>query len=152
MEACVGAHHLRRQFSALGHNARLMPAKFVRPYSKGQKNDYRDAEAVTRPTMKFVATKTIEQLDMQATHWIRDRLVSRRTSVVNQIRAYFLERGMAVRKGAAPLRAALPTIPTILAMRTDALSPRMLHLIEDLALDWRWLDERIEILTGETRI
>ncbi len=83
MEACVGAHHLSRQLRALGHDARLMPAKYVRPYSKGQKNDYRDAEAiaeaVTRPTMKFVATKTVEQLDMQAMHRVRDRLVSRCT-------------------------------------------------------------------------
>src|SRR6476646_4694340 len=63
MEACVGAHHLGRRLKALGHDARLMPAKYVRPYSKGQKNDFRDAEAVQRPTMKFVATKTVEQLD-----------------------------------------------------------------------------------------
>src|SRR5215813_76559 len=58
MEACVGAHHLSRKLQALGHQARLMPAKYVRPYSKGQKNDYRDAEAIAeavqRPTMKFV--------------------------------------------------------------------------------------------------
>jgi transposase len=62
MEACVGAHHLSRKLQMLGHDARLMPAKYVRPYSKGQKNDFRDAEAITeavqRPTMKFVATKT----------------------------------------------------------------------------------------------
>src|SRR5947208_5783915 len=62
MEACVGAHHLSRKLKALGHDARLMPAKYVRPYSKGQKNDFRDAEAIAeavqRPTMKFVATKT----------------------------------------------------------------------------------------------
>jgi transposase len=62
MEACVGAHHLSRKLKALGHDARLMPAKYVRPYSEGQKNDFRDAEtiaeAVQRPTMKFVATKT----------------------------------------------------------------------------------------------
>ena len=61
MEACVGAHHLSRKLQLLGHNARLMPAKYVRPYSKGQKNDFRDAEAIAeavqRPTMKFVATK-----------------------------------------------------------------------------------------------
>jgi transposase len=61
MEACVGAHHLSRKLQALGHDARLMPAKYVRPYSKGEKNDYRDAEAIAeavqRPTMKFVATK-----------------------------------------------------------------------------------------------
>jgi len=66
MEACVGAHHLSRKLRALGHDARLMPAKYVRPYSKGQKNDFRDAEAIAeavqRPTMKVVATKTAEQL------------------------------------------------------------------------------------------
>jgi transposase len=75
MEACVGAHHLSRKLKALGHDARLMPAKYVRPYSKGQKNDFRDAEAIAeavrRPTMKFVATKTAEQLDSQALHRVR---------------------------------------------------------------------------------
>src|ERR1700726_4619865 len=66
MEACVGAHNLSRNLASLGHDARLMPAKYVRPYSKGQKNDFNDAEAIAeavqRPTMKFVATKTAEQL------------------------------------------------------------------------------------------
>jgi transposase len=70
MEACVGAHHLSRRLKMLGHDARLMPAKYVRPYSKGQKNDFRDAEAIAeavqRPTMKFVATKTADQLDLRA--------------------------------------------------------------------------------------
>jgi len=69
MEACVGAHHLSRRLKALGHDARLMPARYVRPYSKGQKNDFRDAEAIAeavqRPTMKFVATKTADQLDLE---------------------------------------------------------------------------------------
>jgi transposase len=68
MEACVGAHHLSRKLQTLGHDARLMPAKYVRPYSKGQKNDFRDAEAIAeavqRPTMKFVATKIADQLDL----------------------------------------------------------------------------------------
>ena len=72
MEACVGAHHLSRKLQGLGHDARLMPAKYVRPYSKGQKNDFRDAEAIAeavqRPTMKFVAIKTADQLDLQALH------------------------------------------------------------------------------------
>src|SRR5438045_9785999 len=67
MEACVGAHHLSRKLNSLGHDARLMPAKYVRPYSKGQKNDFKDAEAIAeavqRPTMRFVANKTGEQLD-----------------------------------------------------------------------------------------
>jgi len=77
MEACVGAHHLSRKLQMLGHDARLMSAKYVRPYSKGQKNDFRDAEAITeavqRPTMKFVATKTTEQLDLQALHRVREQ-------------------------------------------------------------------------------
>ena len=98
MEACVGAHHLSRMLQMLGQDARLMPAKYVRPYSKGQKNDFRDveaiAEAVQRPTMKFVATKTAEQLDLQALHRVRERLVSQRTGIINQIRAFLLERGV----------------------------------------------------------
>ena len=92
MEACVGAHHLSRKLKTLGHNARLMPAKYVRPYSKGQKNDFRDAEAIAeavqRPTMKFVATKTADQLDLQALHRVRERLVGQRTGIINQIRAF----------------------------------------------------------------
>src|SRR5690242_3206507 len=150
MEACVGAHHLSRKLQALGHDARLMPAKYVRPYSKGQKNDFRDAEAIAeavqRPTMKFVATKTADQLDLQALHRVRERLVSQRTGIVNQIRAFLLERGIAVRQGLRFLRAELPGV---LATRSDVLSPRMLHLIEDLAGDWRRLDARIEGLSGE---
>ena len=150
MEACVGAHHLSRKLKALGHDARLMPAKYVRPYSKGQKNDFRDAEAIAeavqRPTMKFVATKTAEQLDLQALHRVRERLVSQRTGIINQIRAFLLERGIAVRQGLRFLRAELPRI---LATPPDVLSPRMVHIIEDLAGDWRRLDERIEVLSGE---
>jgi transposase len=96
----------------LGHDARLMPAKYVRPYSKGQKNDFRDAEAIAEavqhPTMKFVATKTAEQLDLQALHRVRERLVSQRTGIINQIRAFLLERGVAVRQGMRFLRAELP--------------------------------------------
>src|SRR6516162_5228762 len=150
MEACVGAHHLSRKLQALGHNARLMPAKYVRPYSKGQKNDFRDAEAIAeavqRPTMKFVATKTADQLDLQALHRVRERLVSQRTGIINQIRAFLLERSIAVRQGLRFLRAELPRI---LAMRSDVLSPRMLRVIEDLAGDWRNLDARIEGITSE---
>jgi len=150
MEACVGAHHLSRKLQMLGHDARLMPAKYVRPYSKGQKNDFRDAEAIAeavqRPTMKFVATKSADQLDLQALHRVRERLVSQRTGIINQIRAFLLERGVAVRQGLRFLRAELPDI---LARRTDALSPRMLRIIEDLAGDWHRLDERIEDLSAE---
>jgi transposase len=150
MEACVGAHHVSRKLQSQGHDARLMPAKYVRPYAKGQKNDSRDAEAIAeavqRPTMKFVATKTAEQLDLQALHRVRERLVSQRTGIINQIRAFLLERGVAVRQGLRFLRAELPII---LATRCDVLSPRMLRVIEDLANDWRRLDERIDGLSQE---
>ena len=96
--------------------------------------------------MKFVATKTADQLDLQALHRVRERLVGQRTSIINQIRAFLLERGIAVRQGLRFLRAELPGI---LATRNDVLSPRMLRIVEDLAADWRRLDERIEDLSGE---
>src|SRR6516164_8462180 len=150
MEACVGAHHLSRKLQVLGHNALVMPAKYVRAYSKGQKNDFRDAEAIAeavqRPTMKFVATKTADQLDLQALHRVRERLVRQRTGIINQIRAFLLERGIAVRQGQRFLRTELPSI---LAKRTDVLSSRMMRIIEDLAGDWRRLDERIEGLSAD---
>jgi transposase len=128
MEARVGSHHLRRTLGAFGHDARLMPANYVRPYSKGQKNEYLDAiaEAVQRPNMKFVATKTTDQLDLQSLHRVRERFVGQRTGIINQIRAFMLERGIAVRQGLP-----FPAGPT----RTDALSSRMLRILEDLSAD-----------------
>jgi transposase len=150
MEACVGAHHLARKLAALGHRPQLMPAKYVRPFARGQKNDFNDAEAIAeavqRPTMKFVAVKSTEQLDLQALHRVREKLVSQRTAVINQIRAFMLERGIAVRQGALALRRELGDL---LATRTDVLSPRMVHTIEDLADDWRHLDRRIENVSAE---
>jgi transposase len=150
MEACVGAHHLSRKLQSLGHDARLMPAKYVRPYAKGQKNDFGEtiAEAVLRPTMKFVATKTTEQLDLQALHRVREWLVSQRTGIINQIRAFLLERGVGVRQGIRFLRAELPRI---LATRSDVLSPRMVRIIEELAGDWHRLDQRIESLSTDIK-
>ena len=92
MEACAGAHHIGRQLQALGHDVRLIPAQYVKPFLKGHKNDYRDAEAIAeavqRPTMSFVAIKTPEQMDLLALHRVRSRLVSQRTGVTNQIRGF----------------------------------------------------------------
>ena len=96
--------------------------------------------------MKFVATRTADQLDLQALHRVRERLVSQRTGIINQIRAFLLERGIAVRQGQRFLRAELPRI---LASPPDVLSPRMVRIIEDLASDWRRLDERVEGLSNE---
>jgi transposase len=150
MEACAGSHHVSRKLIALGHDARLMPAKYVKPFLKGHKNDYRDAEAtaeaVQRPTMRFVATKTEEQLDLQALHRVRARLVAERTATVNEIRAFLLERGITLAQGIQRLRRALPDV---LAKGTDALSPRMIRIIEALAADWRRLDERVEEISTE---
>ena len=111
---------------------KLVPGQFVKPFLKGQKNDFRDAEAVAeavqRPIMRFVPTKSVDQLDLQALHRVRSRLVSQRTAIVNQILAFPLERGM--RQGLRFLRFALPDI---LAKRADTLTPRMAHMSEDLA-------------------
>ena len=96
--------------------------------------------------MKFVATKTADQLDLQALHRVRERLVSQRTGVVNQIRTFLLDRGVAIRQGLRVLRAELQVV---LATRCDVLAPRMVRIIEDLAGDWRRLDERIEALSDE---
>jgi transposase len=103
MEACCGAHHLGRLLRELGHEVRLMSPEYVRPYVKAHKNDERDAEAIaeaaTRPTMRFVELKSAEQLDMQTLHRVRDRLVSERTALINQLRAVLLERGFIAPKG-----------------------------------------------------
>jgi transposase len=153
MEACVGAHHLSRRLNAVGHDARLMPAKYVKAFLKGNKNDYRDAEAIAeavqRPTMRFVATKTTEQLDLQALHRVRSRLVSERTAIANEIRAFLLDRGIAVAQGLHRLRRALPEI---LATRTDMLAPRLLRILEDLVGDWRHLDQRIHTVSLDIQV
>ena len=150
MEACSGSHHIGRQLSARGHEVRLIPAQYVKPFLKGHKNDYRDAEAIAeavqRPTMNFVAIKTPEQMDLLALHRVRSRLVSQRTGVINQIRGFLIERGITVRQGVAPLHRALPDI---LSSRPEALSRRMVSLIADLMQDWRRLDERIEVVSNE---
>jgi len=101
MESCGGAHYLGSLLTAQGHQVRLIPGQFVRPFVKSNKNDYVDAEAIAeavqRPTMRFVPIKTTDQLDLQAVHRVRDRLISRRTGVINQLRAFLLERGITFR-------------------------------------------------------
>jgi transposase len=150
MEACSGAHHIGRQLEALGHDVRLIPAQYVKPFLKGHKNDYRDAEAIAeavqRPTMRFVRIKTPEQMDLLALHRVRSRFVSLRTGVINQIRGFLIERGITVRQGPVPLRKALPEI---LSSDAGTLSPGMVHVITDLAEDWRRLDERIATVSAE---
>src|ERR1700757_3692373 len=115
MEACGGSHFLGRALREQGHDVRLMPAQYVKPYVKRNKNDYIDAEAiaeaVTRPTMRFVPIKTDDQLDLQSLHRVRERWVKGRTAVINQIRGLLLERGITMRKGRKHLEASLPRHP-----------------------------------------
>ena len=150
MEACLSAHFVSRRLRALGFEPRIIPAIYVKPFAKGQKNDYNDAEAIAeaalRPNLKVVKEKTQHQLDLQACHRIRARLVSRRTATINQIRGFLIEQGIAVRAGAHALRNSLFAI---LQNRRDEISPRMSNLIVGLYEDWLWLDERIETITQE---
>ena len=150
IEAGLATHYVARELAALGHDVKQVPPTYAKPFRQAHKNDFRDAysvaEAVQRPTTRFVPAKTDEQLDLQALHRVRSRLVSERTAVINQIRGFLLERGIIVRQGLRFLRQALPDI---LAKRTDVLSPRMVRIVADLASDWRQLDERIEPVTDE---
>jgi transposase len=150
LEACLSAHFVSRTLRRLGHTPRIIPAMYVKPFTKGQKNDYNDAEAIAeaalRPNLRVVQEKTQDQLDLQALHRVRTRLVSRRTATINQIRAFLIEHGIAVRTGSGALRRSLFAI---LENRADELSPRMSDLIVGLYEDWLWLDERIETLTSE---
>jgi transposase len=114
MEACAGAHFLGRALRQQGHEVRLMPAQYVKPYVKTNKNDYIDAEAIAeavgRPRMRFVPIKSDEQLDMQSLHRARERWVRNRTALLNQIRGLLLERGITIRKGRRHAEEALPAI------------------------------------------
>lgn len=153
MEACLSAHFVSRTLRKLGFEPRIIPAFYVKPFLKGQKNDYNDAEAIAeaalRPNLRCVNEKTQDQLDLQALHRVRSRLVSRRTATVNQIRAFLIEQGITVRTGMSALRKSLFAI---LDNRTDEISPRMIDIIIGLYEDWLWLDERIESTSSEIEL
>jgi transposase len=145
MEACSGSHFLGRALREQGHEVRLIPAQYVKPYVKTNKSDYIDAEviaeAVQRPTMRFVPIKTEEQLDLQALHRVRERWVMRRTAVVNQIRGLLLERGLTLPKGRRHLEEA---IPGILADADRKFSDSFRVLLAQLSIELDQLTARIE--------
>jgi transposase len=107
IEACATSHHWARLLTALGHEVRLMPASYVKPYVKRQKNDASDAEAiceaVTRPTMRFVPTKSEEQQSVLMLHRVRELLIRQRTMLVNALRGHLAELGIITRQGATGL-------------------------------------------------
>jgi transposase len=114
MEACGSSHYWARKFQSYGHEVKLMSPQFVKPYVKSNKNDRNDAEAiceaVTRPNMRFVAIKSVEQQDIQSLHRIREGFIQRRTALANQIRGLLSEYGIIVAQGINVLRKALPLI------------------------------------------
>ena len=144
MEACGGAHFLGRALRDQGHEVRLMPAQYVKPYVKTNKNDFIDAEAiaeaVSRPRMRFVPIKTDDQLDMQSLHRVRERWVMRRTAIINQIRGLLLERGITLRSGRRHVDAALPGI---LEDATAKLSCALRTLLAQLKLELDQMAMRI---------
>ena len=140
MEACSGAHEWARQFTGLGHSARLMAAKFVAPYRKSGKNDGNDAEAiceaVTRPNMRFVPIKSIEQQAVLTLHRVRQGFVEERTATINRLRGLLAEFGQVLPQRTAEVRRRVPE----LLERLPALAA---HALGDLLAHLRLLDERI---------
>ncbi len=147
MESCSGSHFLGRALREQGHQVRLMPAQYVKPYVQTNKSDFLDAEAIAeavqRPRMRFVPIKTEEQLDWQALHRVRERWVMRRTAVVNQIRSLLLERGLTLPKGRSHVDHQLPRI---LEDAELPLSGSFRALLSQLQRELAQLTERIEQL------
>ena len=150
IEACSGAHFIGAALRDQGHDVRLIPAQFVKPFLKSNKNDFLDAEAiaeaVARKNMRFVPIKTDDQLDLQALHRVRDRLVNRRTALINQIRGFLLERGIVFAQGPANLRRQMPAI---LEDAEQKITPRMRNLLDHLWQEWKSLNAEIESISDE---
>ncbi|CAE6936128.1 IS110 family transposase ISPath1 [Paraburkholderia domus] len=142
MEACPGAHWLARKLDAMGHQAKLISAQYVRPFVKSNKNDYIDAEAIceaaSRPAMRFVEPRTEAQQLLAALHRAREGLVTERTATINRIHGVLLEFGIVI-----PLsRAMLRRLPDVLAVHD--LPPRLIQLIHRLHAHYRYLDQQID--------
>jgi transposase len=144
MEACTGAHHWARQLQQKGFTVRLLAPQFVKPYVKSNKNDATDAEAVceamSRPAMRFVAVKTLEQQDIQAVHRVRSALIVQRSAKANQIRGLVAEYGLVAPRELTQLRRA---VPLWLESAENGLSNRFRRLLAGLWQDLRVLDDRV---------
>ncbi|SAL05167.1 transposase [Caballeronia calidae] len=111
MEACAGAHHMARKLATFGHEVKLISPQFVRPFVKGNKNDFVDAEAIceaaSRPSMRFVTPKTESQQTLSALHRVRESLMHDRVRATNQIHGILLEFGVSLPKGEAATNASI---------------------------------------------
>lgn len=147
MEACASAHYWARQLRERGFTVKLIAAQFVKPYVKSNKNDRVDAEAIceamSRPTMRFVSIKSVEQQDIQASHRIREDLIGQRTAKANQIRGLVGEYGLITPVGIGQLRRALPCW---LEDAENGLTEYFRQLLSGLQDDLVRLDERISQL------
>lgn len=145
MEACSGANHWSRKFSAMGHDVKMISPQYVKPFVKTNKNDSNDAMAITeaasRPSMHFVAPKSIAQQDIQALHRARERFIANRTGLSNQIRGLLAEYGVIAAKGLSHLRRQLPRI---LENAENELTNNGRMLFDDLYAELCHLDERIK--------
>ena len=146
MEACASAHHWGRELMALGHDVRLMPPAYVKPYVKRGKTDAADAEAiceaVTRPTMRFVAVKTREQQGVLMLHKTRDLLVRQRTALLNALRAHLAEYGIVTATGPG----GVSTLTKLLREEQDALPPHARAALSSLVEQLGALAEKIDRL------
>jgi transposase len=144
MEACGGAHYWARRFREHGHEVRLMAPQFVTPYRKANKNDMRDAEAIaeamTRPTMRFVPVKSVAQQDLQALHRVRERLMKARTALINETRGLLHEYGIIVPQGAATFR---QHVLEKLTTEDAKLTPHSLELFRQLLEELAALEARV---------
>jgi transposase len=150
MEACPGAQWLARKLAAMGHTVRIIPAQFVKPFLKSNKNDARDAEAiaeaVVRPTMRFVEIKAEAQVDLQALHRVRDRIVSNRTQLICQMRAFCLEYGIAMRQGAGVFKI---DMSRVIADEGNDLTPMMRTVLKKLWDEFVLVDTRLAAVTRQ---
>lgn len=148
IEACGGAHDWARRLMALGHTVKLMAPQFVKPYVKANKHDVADAEAiceaVSRPSMRFVAVKAPEQQALLALHRARQGFVTARTAQANQIRGLLAEFGLVLPKGMATLKQRLPEV---LAEAENELPGAFRDLIATLRTHLVGLDRQVEELT-----
>jgi transposase len=148
LEACAGSHFLGTVLREQGHQVRLIPAQFVKPYRKTNKNDFIDAEAiaeaVTKQNMRFVQIKSQEQLDIQAMHQVRDRLVQRRTALINEIRGFLLDRGLTFAARPIELRKRLPSV---IEDAEQTLSSRLRWLLDRLWQEWKQMEMDIKSIT-----